>query len=87
MSVIVKDNDGFVSMVTKGALEEMLSVSNYVEYKGDIIPLTDDVREEVLAEVAQLNEQGLRVLGVSLPSLTRQNHQQHLLSKLWQNMV
>ena len=48
-----------VSMVTKGALEEMLSVSNYVEYKGDIIPLTDDVREEVLAEVAQLNEQGL----------------------------
>ena len=43
MSVIVKDNDGFVSMVTKGALEEMLSVSNYVEYKGDIIPLTDDV--------------------------------------------
>ena len=28
--------------------------------RGDIIPLTDDVREEVLAEVAQLNEQGLR---------------------------
>ena len=40
MSVIVKDTDGSVSMVTKGALEEMLSVSNYVEYKGDIIPLT-----------------------------------------------
>ena len=73
MSVIVKDNDGFVSMVTKGALEEMLSVSNYVEYKGDIIPLTDDVREEVLAEVAQLNEQGLRVLGVSYKSQLNEN--------------
>jgi len=65
MSVIVKDADGVVSMVTKGALEEMLSVSTYVEYKGEIKRLTDEVRQEVLAEVAQLNEQGLRVLGVS----------------------
>ena len=65
MSVIVKDEDGVVSMVTKGALEEMLSVSKYVEYKGEIKRLTDEVRQEVLAEVAQLNEQGLRVLGVS----------------------
>ena len=68
MSVIVKDEQGVVSMVTKGALEEMLAVSNYVEYKDEIIPLTDQVREEVLAEVAQLNEQGLRVLGVSYKS-------------------
>lgn len=65
MSVIVKDEDGVVSMVTKGALEEMLSVSTFVEYKGEIKRLTDEVRQEVLAEVAQLNEQGLRVLGVS----------------------
>ena len=65
LSVIVKDEDGVVSMVTKGALEEMLSVSTYVEYKGEIKRLTDEVRQEVLAEVAQLNEQGLRVLGVS----------------------
>ena len=65
MSVIVKDEDGVVSMVTKGALEEMLSVSTYVEYKGEIKRLTDEVRQEVLAEVAQLNEQCLRVLGVS----------------------
>ena len=65
MSVIVKDEDGVVSMVTKGALEEMLSVSTYVEYKDEIKRLTDEVRQEVLAEVAQLNEQGLRVLGVS----------------------
>lgn len=39
-----------------------------MEYKDKIIPLTDQVREEVLAEVAQLNEQGLRVLGVSYKS-------------------
>lgn len=68
MSVLVKDDENMVSMVTKGALEEMLSISNYVEDKGEILPLTEEIRQEILAEVAQLNEQGLRVLGVSYRS-------------------
>ncbi|KXU01765.1 Mg(2+) transport ATPase, P-type [Streptococcus constellatus] len=55
-------------MVTKGALEEMLAISNYVEDKGKILPLTEEIRQEILTEVAQLNEQGLRVLGVSYRS-------------------
>ena len=38
MSVIVKDEQGVVSMVTKGALEEMLAVSRYVEYKVRLFP-------------------------------------------------
>ena len=68
MSVLVRDDENVVSMVTKGALEEMLAISNSVEYKGNIIPLTEEIRQEILAEVAQLNEQGLRVLGVSYRS-------------------
>ena len=68
MSVLVRDDENVVSMVTKGALEEMLSISNYVEDKGKILPLTKEIRQEILAEVAQLNEQGLRVLGVSYRS-------------------
>ena len=46
----------------------MLSISNYVEDKGEILPFTEEIRQEILAEVAQLNEQGLRVLGVSYRS-------------------
>ena len=68
MSVIVKDDSNVVSMVTKGALEEMLNISTYVEYRGEMIPLTEDIRQEVLAEVGQLNRQGLRVLGVAYKS-------------------
>ena len=68
MSVLVRDEENVVSMVTKGALEEMLAISNSVEYKGNILPLTEEIRQEILAEVAQLNEQGLRVLGVSYRS-------------------
>ena len=68
MSVIVKDDEDVISMVTKGALEEMLVISSHVEYKKRITELTEEIRQEILAEVAQLNEQGLRVLGVSYKS-------------------
>ena len=68
MSVIVKDDSNIVSMVTKGALEEMLTISTHVEYRGEIIPITEGIRQEVLAEVGQLNRQGLRVLGVGYKS-------------------
>ena len=74
MSVIVKDDSNVVSMVTKGALEEMLTISTHVEYRGEIIPLTEDIRQEVLAEVGQLNRQGLRVLGVSYKSDLREDY-------------
>ena len=74
MSVIVKDDSNVVSMVTKGALEEMLTISTHVEYRGEIIPLTEDIRQEVLAEVSQLNCQGLRVLGVGYKSDLREDY-------------
>ena len=74
MSVIVKDDCNVVSMVTKGALEEMLNISTHVEYQGEIIPLTEDIRQEVLAEVGQLNRQGLRVLGVGYKSGLREDY-------------
>jgi len=74
MSVIVKDEHEVVSLVTKGALEEMLTISSHAEYQGVITPLTDAIREEILAEVRQLNQQGLRVLGVAYKSGLREGH-------------
>ena len=68
MSVMVKDQEGLVSMVTKGALEEMLAISTYVEDQGQILPLTEEIRKDIIAEVDQLNSQGLRILGVSYKS-------------------
>ncbi|WP_434350123.1 magnesium-translocating P-type ATPase [Streptococcus sp. KHUD_014] len=74
MSVIVKDDSNVVSMVTKGALEEMLNISTHVEYRGEIISITEGIRQEVLAEVGQLNRQGLRVLGVGYKSGLREDY-------------
>ena len=66
MSVIVKEKgqDGAL-LVTKGALEEMLSISAHVQDGKEIHPITEEIRQNILEAVSQLNEQGLRVLGVS----------------------
>ena len=61
----VQDQDGKVQMVTKGAIEEMLSVCRYVEYLGKVWPLTQKLEKIIINQVEQLNEKGLRVLGVS----------------------
>ena len=66
MSVIVKeDNQEGALLVTKGALEEMLSISSHVQDGEEIYPITEEIRQNILEAVSQLNEQGLRVLGVS----------------------
>ena len=45
-----------------------------MEYRGEIIPITEGIRQEVLAEVGQLNRQGLRVLGVGYKSGLREDY-------------
>ncbi|MDR0248674.1 MAG: magnesium-translocating P-type ATPase [Oscillospiraceae bacterium] len=65
MSVVVADEGGKTQLITKGAIEEMLSISSYVEYKGKVEPLTEDIREEVLQTCKQYNADGMRVLGLS----------------------
>lgn len=65
LSVVVEDQTGKTQMITKGAIEEMLSVSDYVDYGGKIHELTDEERQHVLNQVDRLNERGLRVLGVA----------------------
>lgn len=65
MSVVIKDQNGKTQLITKGAVEEMLSISTYVDYKGEVTKLTDTIRNEVLRKVADLNEDGLRVIAVA----------------------
>ncbi|MGM0156606.1 magnesium-translocating P-type ATPase [Enterococcus sp. AZ191] len=65
MSVVVEDVAGKTQMITKGAIEEMLSISSYIDLGGVVSPLTKELRESVLAKVRDLNEDGLRVIGVA----------------------
>ena len=65
MSVVVADKNGKHQLITKGAIEEMLSISSHVEYKGSVEPITEPLRAEILETCRQYNADGLRVLGVS----------------------
>ena len=38
-------------MVTKGAVEEMLQVCTFAEYKNNVEPLTNEVKQEILETV------------------------------------
>ena len=75
MSVIVKEKtqEGAL-LVTKGALEEMLSISSHVQDGKEIQPITVEIRQNILEAVSQLNEQGLRVLGVSRKQFEDASH-------------
>lgn len=65
MSVVVADKAGKTQIITKGAVEEMLSICSYAEYKGNVEPLTSALSEEILATVRRYNEAGLRVIAVA----------------------
>ena len=65
MSVVVADAGGKTQLITKGAIEEMLSVSSYVDYGGWVEPINDNIRKMVLERSRKYNEDGMRVLGLA----------------------
>ena len=58
MSVVVSDPNGSIQLITKGAIEEMLRISSYVEYNGEVTALTKEMRSYVLDQVGALNADG-----------------------------
>ena len=65
MSVVVSDRNGKKQMITKGAIEEMLSVSAFAEYQGVVEPMTDAIRQEIINTSNRYNADGFRILGVA----------------------
>ncbi len=68
LTTVVQDKSGKTQMVTKGAVEEMLSICTFAEYKGSVHPLTDEVRHHILKTVDELNDKGVRVLAIAQKS-------------------
>lgn len=65
MSVVLQNGDGKRQLVTKGAVEEMLSICSFAEYQGNVVLLTEDIKNEVKDMVKSLNEDGMRVIAVA----------------------
>ncbi|ABS33638.1 magnesium-translocating P-type ATPase [Clostridium botulinum] len=65
MSVVLKNNEGKRQLITKGAVEEMLSACTLAEYKGEVVELTEDIKNKVLRMVTRLNNEGMRVIAIA----------------------
>lgn len=65
MTVVVEDHVGKRQMITKGAVEEMLSICKYTEYQDKIVLLSEKIKEEILKTVDKLNRDGLRVIALA----------------------
>ena len=63
LSVIVSDGEK-EQMITKGAVEEILNICTMVDYKGQVSPITREIKENIKRIAKNLNEQGLRVVAV-----------------------
>lgn len=65
MSVVVESENNKRQLITKGAIEEMISICSYVEINGEVLPLTEELTNNVIKMVTELNQQGMRVLGIA----------------------
>ena len=65
MSVVVESENGKRQLITKGAVEEMLSICSFVEINGDVLPLTEELIATVMDMVTKLNKDGMRVLAIA----------------------
>ena len=63
LSVAVSDGEK-KQLITKGAVEEILEISTKVDYKGQISPITKEIKENILRISKALNKEGLRVIAV-----------------------
>lgn len=51
-------------MITKGAVEEILEICNMVDYKGQLSPITNKIKDNIKQIAKKLNKDGLRVIAV-----------------------
>jgi len=63
LSVIVSDGTK-KQMITKGAVEEILDLCTMVDYKGQVSPITNKIKENIKQISKNLNKDGLRVIAV-----------------------
>lgn len=63
LSVIVSDGEK-KQLITKGAVEEILEICSLVDYKGQVSPITKEIKENIRRISKNLNKDGLRVIAV-----------------------
>ncbi|HZJ78003.1 MAG TPA: cation-translocating P-type ATPase [Clostridia bacterium] len=64
MSTVHKCGDSFIQY-TKGAPDELLKKCSHAEIDGKVVPLTDEIKEKIVADNKRMAGKALRVLSVA----------------------
>ena len=65
MSVVLMDKTGKSQLITKGAVEEVISICKFVEHRGEVVELNDALKEEAMKVYQKYNSEGLRMVAVA----------------------
>ena len=65
MSVVLKDKNGKRQLITKGAVEEILSICSFIEIDGEVKDITDELIANAKKIAEENNLEGIRVVAVA----------------------
>ncbi|MDR0831461.1 MAG: magnesium-translocating P-type ATPase, partial [Bacillales bacterium] len=65
MSVILEDKNQKNQLITKGAVEEILSISSFYDVGGVVNELTEEIKKQILDVYYKYNNDGLRMLAIA----------------------
>ncbi|MGC4018198.1 MAG: magnesium-translocating P-type ATPase [Muricomes sp.] len=65
MSVVLADKSGKQQLITKGAVEEMIKISSFVELDGCVLPMDEETKRAALKVYEKHNTEGLRMIAVA----------------------
>ena len=65
MSVVLRDKQGKRQLITKGAVEEILSICSHIELDGEVKPITQELVDNAQRIATENNLEGIRVIAVA----------------------
>lgn len=74
MSVVIEDRSGKRQIITKGAVEEMLSICAFAEFDGTVQALDSTLKARARGISESLNREGMRVLAIAQKSFLDKEH-------------
>ena len=65
MSVVLRDKNDKRQLITKGAVDEIMSICSYIDMNGEVIELTQELKEKTYKVYEKNNHEGLRIVAVA----------------------
>ncbi|MBQ9266815.1 MAG: magnesium-translocating P-type ATPase [Clostridia bacterium] len=65
MSVVLRDENGKRQLITKGAVDEIMSICSFIDLDGTAVEFTDELRKKAYEVYERNNNEGLRVVAVA----------------------